>query len=110
MHPKIREGLEFLVGLTIFGTMAIGAGGLFYQSCLKKNTLKDSTVTSRQVTTARDYETGIDFDIIEIELDKYNHCLLINGGVDIGDKLKEITYRNRFLLCPVVIDYKKEGY
>ncbi|MBI4981520.1 hypothetical protein HZC30_08275 [Candidatus Woesearchaeota archaeon] len=106
MHPKIHNAICNLAALATVLGLTAGAGGLFYQSCLKKTTLEDATVTSKTTTYGVDDSYTV-LEFTDIKLDKYAHCLSFSDPVEIGDRFKSLTYRHNFLLCGIVVDYKK---
>lgn len=113
MHPKLHQSLDVLTRIlvagatvTVVGGLAAGVGGLFYQSCLKKTTLEDVTVTKIEHTYGVDEALNI-LEFSQIYLDKYDSCLRFGDPVEVRDTFESITYRNMFLLCPVVTEYER---
>ncbi|MEK6937633.1 MAG: hypothetical protein AABX04_01175, partial [Nanoarchaeota archaeon] len=86
MHPKLKSGLETLLGAAIYAVIAAGAGGILYQGCIKKTTYTDVTVLNQMTTWARDYETGLDFDFFQVYLDKYDDWIYTREGFGKGDQ------------------------
>lgn len=116
MHPKIRKSLDFVVGLAVLGTMTAGAGaiiagagGLFYQSCLKKETLTDVIVTDKVGEWLTVNEERDESYFVTIKVDKYKEYLRMGDQreLNIGDKLKTLTYRHNILFKGIILEYEK---
>ncbi|MFH0701040.1 MAG: hypothetical protein V2A62_01235 [Candidatus Woesearchaeota archaeon] len=108
MHPKLKSGLETLLGATVLSIILGGAGGVVYQSCWKQTTLTDVTVTEEETRWVKDYETWEEFIVTEIKVDKYTGCIYFNHPVKVGDKFKSLTYSNNFLFCKEAVNCHKE--
>ncbi|MEK6937994.1 MAG: hypothetical protein AABX04_03030 [Nanoarchaeota archaeon] len=108
MHPKLKSGLETLLGAAVLSVILGGAGGIMYQSCWKQTTLTDVTVTEAETKWVRDYETWEDFIVTDIKIDKYTGCLYFNRPAKVGEKFSSLTYRNNFIFCKEAVNYHRE--
>lgn len=112
-----NKALEGFVKLVVYGGIIAGAGLLGHHCCYERKTIKDAVVLSVDVDCGTDGDTGIEFCVKEIEIDKKYGCLYVPnkvidsyGKLKVSDKLEELKWyrglKRPFLDCDVVDSYK----
>ena len=113
-----NKTIEVVANLVFYGVIIAGVGLLGKHCCYERKTIEDTSVLSVDVDCSTDGDTGIEFCVKEIEIDKKWGCLYLPnkvidscGQLNGGDKLKELKWyrglKRPFLDCDMVDSYKK---
>ena len=112
------KAIEGAANLIFYGVIITGVGLLGKHCCYERKTITYTKVVSVESNCGVDGDTGIEFCVRKIEIDKKGGCLYVpnriidlSNNLKVGDKLEELKwYRDikcPFLNCDMVDSYKK---